>query len=464
MSGDFATPPGNPAGLRTAANSLMHAAADLDSQNTATKNAVATAISQWRAPRCDDFRHAGAGLQAELTGATTAVERVAALITAYAQALERTQQEIATLAQQDAASQEDATAQSRRLNADDPQTDRIFQHAAQRHAQLVAQADAARSDLNTLAGRIAAQIDAETDTAVPKSASLSPAQLARQVDAAMGVDGLAGAAGQGTLTLDQSWSALAPARRAVPGDAVEGDGEVDWNKAIAEFNDTYVGPPASAGAMGVAPSEGWAIYRLLQTQRDVAADSVALRTAFSEIVGPVAYDLDLGLASLGDLNDALIRFRNGADAVDTFNAARSAEALDAAKAGGLPEAGAVGALGKLAAGVGVLGDVMTLINPGVENTTEGTTLRVAAGANIVGTGAVLLAANAAADWIPVAGQIVMVGTGLFLAGDYVYHHWDQIKNFVTDTAPRAIASAAKWTGNALATGAKAVGHFFSSLF
>jgi hypothetical protein len=80
--------------------------------------------------------------------------------------------------------------------------------------------------------------------------------------------------------------------------------------------------------------------------------------------------------------------------------------------------------------------------------------------------------NAVADWIPVAGQIIMVGTGLFLAGDYLYHHWDQVSHFVTSTVPHfvtstvphALGSAATATGHALSSGAKSVGHFVSSLF
>jgi hypothetical protein len=35
----------------------------------------------------------------------------------------------------------------------------------------------------------------------------------------------------------------------------------------------------------------------------------------------------------------------------------------------------------------------------------------------------LIALNASLDWIPAAGEVVIVGTGVYLAGDFLYHHW-----------------------------------------
>jgi hypothetical protein len=31
--------------------------------------------------------------------------------------------------------------------------------------------------------------------------------------------------------------------------------------------------------------------------------------------------------------------------------------------------------------------------------------------------------NASMDWIPVAGEVVMIGTGVYLAGTFLYKHW-----------------------------------------
>jgi hypothetical protein len=56
--------------------------------------------------------------------------------------------------------------------------------------------------------------------------------------------------------------------------------------------------------------------------------------------------------------------------------------------------------------------------------------------------------------VPVAGQVVVVATGLFLAGDWVYHNWDTVKgwgndvgHFVTDTVPDALGDAADAVGD-----------------
>lgn len=105
-------------------------------------------------------------------------------------------------------------------------------------------------------------------------------------------------------------------------------------------------------------------------------------------------------------------------------------------------------------GLGVLGiaaDVDTFLNPGTQE--EGYSRpeiqlnKWGSAANGLGTVATLAAPalsagaeftglatlNAAADWIPGVGEAVMVGTGLYLAGDYLYHHWKPFKHVVDGT-------------------------------
>jgi hypothetical protein len=62
----------------------------------------------------------------------------------------------------------------------------------------------------------------------------------------------------------------------------------------------------------------------------------------------------------------------------------------------------------------------------------------------------LATANASMDWIPVAGEVVMVATGAYIAGDWAYNsykHGGWAKTavhgsgaFVAHTAPHAITS------------------------
>jgi hypothetical protein len=44
----------------------------------------------------------------------------------------------------------------------------------------------------------------------------------------------------------------------------------------------------------------------------------------------------------------------------------------------------------------------------------------------------LITLNASLDWIPVAGEVVMIGTGVYLAGDFLYHHWKPFHDIAND--------------------------------
>jgi uncharacterized protein YukE len=44
----------------------------------------------------------------------------------------------------------------------------------------------------------------------------------------------------------------------------------------------------------------------------------------------------------------------------------------------------------------------------------------------------LITLNASLDWIPVAGEVVMIGTGVYLAGDFLYHHWTPFHDIAND--------------------------------
>jgi hypothetical protein len=44
--------------------------------------------------------------------------------------------------------------------------------------------------------------------------------------------------------------------------------------------------------------------------------------------------------------------------------------------------------------------------------------------------------------IPVAGEVALVGTGLYLGADYLYHHWTPFRDVANDVG-HAVASTAK---------------------
>lgn len=97
-------------------------------------------------------------------------------------------------------------------------------------------------------------------------------------------------------------------------------------------------------------------------------------------------------------------------------------------------------------GLGLVADAGTLISP-ADKGAMGVVDRGAAGLN--GT---LLAANLVMDEMPGVGEVVMVGTGVYLAGDYLYHHWTPFRNVCDDV------------GHGTVTVAKDAGHAASSVW
>jgi uncharacterized protein YukE len=95
-------------------------------------------------------------------------------------------------------------------------------------------------------------------------------------------------------------------------------------------------------------------------------------------------------------------------------------------------------------GLGVVADLGTMISP----QDRGATGWVDRG--VAGVNGSLLVANACLDEIPVVGEVTMVGTGVYLAGDYLYNHWKPFHNVCDDI------------GHGTVTGVKDVGHAVSA--
>lgn len=140
-----------------------------------------------------------------------------------------------------------------------------------------------------------------------------------------------------------------------------------------------------------------------------------LQQAFDDEVGSVAHDYDNGLASMEDVQSAFAKYDSAAK-----TAIQAADATVDSAQTGVDIAKAFGVGSKVMGGLSIAGDAYTIIHP-EDSGTMGTVDRVAAGANMAGTATALLAANASADWIPGVGEVVAGGTGLYLAGDALYH-------------------------------------------
>lgn len=478
MSDAFAPPPGDPDALAATARALGAVAADLDAQYRSTQHAVAEAITQWRGPRTEAFRRAGAGLQAELLAASTGIAVVAQALRVYAIALRTAQQEIAGYARH-AATATAAAADRTQTGIGGPAGQHLDQLSLKfTIGPLDVAAGTARSQLAVAAARVAAVIDAETDVIVPNAAMLSASEIERRVDATLGLSGLTEA---GPMSVQQAWTTLGIAQSAVPENAVTESGEPDWSAALAEFNDKYLAPLSSLGTVAGAPNAGWAFARLVQASAAKNQFIQDARGAYLLTVGQLDHLVGVGEITARQANEA----KSAAQAVlfqtSYFGpATRWTNARRFVAAGGLPETTPFLIFGRGLGLIGFAGDLATIYDPGVDNANEGAGLRVLSGANAVGTvmaiapetsGAVISAGAAVfgtelatVGWVPVAGQVIVVGTGLVLAGDYAYHHWDAISDFTTTTAPHALATAASATGHALGDGCKAVGQAFSHVF
>lgn len=108
------------------------------------------------------------------------------------------------------------------------------------------------------------------------------------------------------------------------------------------------------------------------------------------------------------------------DTVDTMLQAAHIDHIVAMTREGVP----FEILGKASAVAGIISDYGTVVNP-PDKGAAGEVDRVAAGTN-----GALLALNLSVDEMPVAGEAVMIGTGIYLGGDYLYHHWKPFHDMV----------------------------------
>jgi hypothetical protein len=470
----FEKPEGDAGAVRRAASALGGLGADAHAQESKLASAFAAALADWHGPRADTFRGASAGIQVQTRLVDSALTNVAALLTSYATALESAQGDIADLERRAQARHDQAEHQTATMDPSDVQTDMTWQHATQFISGLVGQAQTVRDDLRRVATNTATAIDALTDTALPGGATLSPAEIRRRVDDAYGIAGIQAAIDAGTLTGDAAWGALKTPSEALPEDAVEEDGEVDWPEVVRSTNDKIV----NAWAVGTAPSAGWALGQLSRNFVEYTQALNSLPKSYADLHGP---GLDIPESTTADIDTVLDEVLDTARVTSEDERAFAADfelakALDTAGEGGLSGffAGASHAM----AALGVVGDVWTLVDPGVDNDTEADVLRGSAAANLAGIGAVefgaeaatLVGLDAAVGWVPVAGQVVVVVSGLVLAGDWVYHNWDTVKgwagdvsDFVTDTVPDALGDAADAVGDAASDTVDALGDAASTV-
>jgi hypothetical protein len=111
--------------------------------------------------------------------------------------------------------------------------------------------------------------------------------------------------------------------------------------------------------------------------------------------------------------------------------------------------------GRALGGLGLLADAGTLITP-QDTGAVGWVDRGAAAVNGGFLTADLLGADAVMDVIPGVGEVAIAATGLYLAGDFLYHHRAQLHD-AADAAGHIIVKVADDTGHAAVRAADDVG-------
>jgi hypothetical protein len=101
--------------------------------------------------------------------------------------------------------------------------------------------------------------------------------------------------------------------------------------------------------------------------------------------------------------------------------------------------------------LGLVADAGTIISP-QDNGTMGWVDRSVAGLN-----AGLIVADMALAEIPVVGEVALAATGIYLASDYLYHHWTPFRNVANDIGHSVVTAA---EGDAMI--AKGAGHLATS--
>ena len=257
----------------------------------------------------------------------------------------------------------------------------------------------------------------------------------------------------------------AQAQSDVDAAGTKASGEVDEEKSGLEKFFETIEPYRKANEWIHVPMDVFGepltkdILKLLHSGPKTAEEAVNLNktllSQFKDQVTSVRDDFDHGTASMDDVEDAFARYFVDTKGVDEelANATRSLAGWE----GGF----------RVLGGLAVAGDLATVADP-EDKGAMGSVDRSAAGVNAaaVGTGIGydLVAANSL-DEVPVVGEVVMaadVGTGVYLAGDFLYHHFKPFHD-VCDTAGSGVASAADATAHGVSKAAHSVAHFFGSL-
>jgi len=185
----------------------------------------------------------------------------------------------------------------------------------------------------------------------------------------------------------------------------------------------------------------------------------------AKLLEPVDQNLAEAARLMADgapLDETASAFAKTAAAIERAGAERDAMAAFEPSSVQLAERAAPGIewAGRALGGLGLLADAGTLITP-QDAGAAGWADRGAAAVNGGFLTADLLGAEAVMDVIPGVGEVAIAATGIYLAGDFWYHHWTPFRD-VINTSGHIIVKVADATGHAAVRVADNVGHAAST--
>ncbi len=406
----FQLPSGDPAGLRAAASQFRRLAGDHAALGATLAHHAQQAGDGWTGGFADRFRECAAAVHTRFQPACRAAIAASQELTSYAAALESAQHAVSSANNQ-------ADSLSRQHHADPAAR-------AQAMSRLSQQADSAASAVNHAAQVCAARIaaaESELGGALPDTMSLQQLQ-------------------------DEVRRASAELKKADP---------TQWEKLFGP--DGLVRTWDERLHALPAPFADMILIKLLhsaETAEGAAEDAAKFADKIPELmeadfpgrVLPVMQDMSRGEATFGDLVDEIRNFSSSWSAVEDVNSAfRQASEAEASR---LPFLRGTGiGLGVMA----LIGDAYTIAKP-ADSGAMGWVDRGAAITNFgltgADTGLAIAGIFGAEASMPVAGEVAMVGTGLFLAGDWAYHNVKPFQDFCNDVGHTAV-SVAKGAWNAV---------------
>jgi hypothetical protein len=416
-------PVGEPALASGAGRKYTAAATQLDTAATQVLKAVHNLGSDWVSAGSSSAGRCSVALAAVYSQAAQAAHSGGAALTRFGTALGQAQ-----------AVWDRAHVMAGQAMADESS----YRSTAETQAQHLDK-QAAAGNIGAAHSAASVREDAASYTSPLRSRAMTMATQARQ-DAQTAAGTAAGQLGAATSAM----AALPPAPSPVSGGKGGGG---DSENVFQWFNDMVLGATNTGAALLTLPPAVLGAAKWGAAARSAARLPADLRALWDSQINSLAL-----LADRGDLPWSAVESRVG-----NYLGARSlyqgmadtgvTKGKLSFLRGGLPDTPVFETAGRVLGGVAIVGDVGTLIDPGGNSVGEDTANRTAAGLNAVST---LVVLNAAGDEVPVAGEVIMVGTGLYLGGDWLYNHWSPFHDAMDD-AGHGISTAYHATTHALGT-------------